>query len=330
VKFLLVLALALPATVLAGKGESVPSFDAAVKAAGELPRLHSLLVSHRGTLVVERYFNGARATRAANVKSVSKSVISALVGIAIERGHIPGVEQPIGGYFREILRAPDAAAKRAITVRDLLTMRSGLESTSSRNYGAWVTSKNWVRHALSRELETEPGTEMEYSTGNSHLLSAILSQATKKSTWQFAQETIATPMGFTLARWPQDPQGIYFGGNDMLLTPRQMLLFGELYLNRGQRGDRQIVPSRWVDESFVPRGRSNYSDQLYGYGWWIRELAGQQAFYAWGFGGQYIFVVPSQQLVIVTTSSTAIGEERRAHRRTILDLVEQLIIASLT
>jgi CubicO group peptidase (beta-lactamase class C family) len=330
VKFLLVLALALPATVLAGKGESVPSFDAAVKAAGELPRLHSLLVSHRGTLVVERYFNGARATRAANVKSVSKSVISALVGIAIERGHIPGVEQPIGGYFREILRAPDAAAKRAITVRDLLTMRSGLESTSSRNYGAWVTSKNWVRHALSRELETEPGTEMEYSTGNSHLLSAILSQATKKSTWQFAQETIATPMGFTLARWPQDPQGIYFGGNDMLLTPRQMLLFGELYLNRGQRGDRQIVPSRWVDESFMPRGRSNYSDQLYGYGWWIRELAGQQAFYAWGFGGQYIFVVPSQQLVVVTTSSTAIGEERRAHRRTILDLVEQLIIAPLT
>jgi len=92
----------------------------------------------------------------------------------------------------------------------------------------------------------------------------------------------------------------------------------------------RIVPSRWVDDSFVPRGRSDYSDQLYGYGWWIRELAGQQVFYAWGFGGQYIFVVPSQQLVIVTTSSTAVGEERRAHRRTILDLVEQLIIAPLT
>ena len=336
-KYVLVLALALPAAVLAARGEPVSggqspptSLEAAAKAAGELPRLHSLLVSHRGTLVVERYFNGARATRAANVKSVSKSVISALVGIAIERGHIPGVEQSIGGYFREILRSPDAAAKRAITVRDLLTMRSGLESTSSRNYGAWVTSKNWVRYALSRELETEPGSEMEYSTGNSHLLSAILSQSTKKSTWQFAQEALATPLGFTLARWPQDPQGIYFGGNDMLLTPRQMLLFGELYLNRGQRGDRQIVPSRWVDESFVPRGRSDYSDQLYGYGWWIRELAGHQVFYAWGFGGQYIFVVPSQQLVIVTTSSTAIGEERRAHRRTILDLVEQLIIALLT
>ena len=97
----------------------------------------------------------------------------------------------------------------------------------------------------------------------------------------------------------------------------------------GRLGETQVVPSRWVDDSFVPRGRSDYSDQMYGYGWWMRELAGQQAFYAWGFGGQYIFVIPTQQLVVVTTSSTAVGEERRRHRRTIFDLVEQLVIAPL-
>jgi CubicO group peptidase (beta-lactamase class C family) len=113
----------------------------------------------------------------------------------------------------------------------------------------------------------------------------------------------------------------------MLLTPRQMVAFGELYLNRGRVGDRQLVPERWIDDSFIPRGRSNYSEQMYGYGWWMRQLAGQPAYYAWGFGGQYIFVVPSQQLVVVTTSSTATGEERRSHRRTIFDLVEQLVIA---
>ena len=110
-------------------------------------------------------------------------------------------------------------------------MQSGLESTSNRNYGAWVQSGNWVRHALAKALVSRPGTDMTYSTGNSHLLSAILTKATGRSTWQFAQEALAKPLGFTLAQWPRDPQGIYFGGNDMLMTPRQMLAFGELYLN---------------------------------------------------------------------------------------------------
>ena len=301
--------------------------DAVAQAAAEVPRLHSILVSHRGTLVLERYLNGRRATQHANVKSVSKSVISALVGIAIERKLIPGVNEPIGTYFPEWLKASADAPKRAITIEDLLTMRSGLESTSGRNYGAWVTSKNWVRFVLDRELERSPGTEMDYSTGSTHLLSAILTKATKRSTWQFAQEVLAKPLGFSLARWPQDPQGIYFGGNEMLFTPRQLVTFGELYLNRGRHGERQLVPSRWVDVSFVPRGQSRFNDQLYGYGWWLREFAGEQAYFAWGFGGQYVFLIPRLELVVVTTSSTATGEERRGHRRTIFGLLEQVITA---
>ena len=308
-------------------------FDAAAAAAAELPRLHSLLVSHRGTLVLERYFNGARASRPANVKSVSKSVISALVGIAIEQGRIPGVDEPIATYLGDHLRADADRPKRAITIEDLLSMRSGLASTSGRNYGAWVTSRHWVRHALARPLEAAPGTTMAYSTGNTHLLSAILTTATGRSTWRYAQDVLAAPLGFSLARWPQDPQGVYFGGNEMLFTPRQMVAFGELYLNRGSVRGRQVVPARWVDESFIPRGRSDYSGELYGYGWWIRDLtrttpAGAEsvtAFYAWGYGGQYVFVVPRLQLVIVTTSSTAAGEERRSHRRTIFDVVEAVL-----
>jgi CubicO group peptidase (beta-lactamase class C family) len=171
-----------------------------------------------------------------------------------------------------------------------------------------------------------PGTEMDYSTGNTHLLSAILSKVTKTNTWQFASEALATPLGFTLARWPQDPQGIYFGGNDMLLTPKQMLAFGELYLNRGQVKGKQIVPESWIDLSFVARDRSYWSDQQYGYGWWIRDLAGHRAYYAWGFGGQYIFVVPDLELVVVSTSASTVAEDRRSHRRNVLDLVEYLII----
>ena len=104
-------------------------------------------------------------------------------------------------------------------------------------------SRNWVTYVLNQPLVSEPGTTMEYSTGNTHLLSAILTKATKPSTWAFLQESLGKPLGFTFSRWPRDPQGIYFGGNDMLMTPRQMLAFGELYLNRGRAGDRQIVPA---------------------------------------------------------------------------------------
>jgi len=299
-------------------------FEDALAVAKDLPRLHSLLVSRRGELVLERYYNGARATRPANIKSASKSIISALVGVAIDRRLMAGVDTPIATYFPELKKDRDPAKQR-ITIEDLLTMRSGLETTSNRNYGGWVQSRNWVQHALGRPMFSEPGTQMEYSTGNTHLLSAILTRATGTSTWQFANDTIGRPLGIAIPRWPQDPQGIYFGGNDMLLTPRQMLAFGELYLNRGRVNGRQIVPEAWIDRSFVARGRSYWSDQEYGYGWWIREVGGHRTHYAWGFGGQYIFIVPDLQLVVVTTSASTVAEDRRSHRRNVFDLVEYLI-----
>jgi len=116
----------------------------------------------------------------------------------------------------------------------------------------------------------------------------------------------------------------------MLMTPRQMLTIGQLYLNRGRAGDRQIVPASWVDASCTPRGRSRFNpDQTYGYGWWMRDFAGRQGCFAWGYGGQYIMVFRDLDLVLVTTSSTAISDERRDHRRQIFDLVERLILAPL-
>jgi CubicO group peptidase (beta-lactamase class C family) len=320
--------------------------DTVDEAAGSLPRLHSLLVSRGGELVFERYYNGTRRERPANIKSASKSVISALVGIAIDRGLIPGVDTPIVTYFPELAEDRDPR-KRAITVEHLLTMRSGLEGTSNRNYGAWVTSRNWVRHALARPMFAPPGEEMEYSTGSTHLLSAILTKAAGKSTWQFANEVLAKPLGFTLAQWPRDPQGIYFGGNDMLMTPRQMVAFGELYLNGGRvprhRPAGQIIPASWVERScegrernrrpgagFDPfRGVDPLRDRRYGYGWWVHEIRGYETCFAWGYGGQYVFVVPALDLVMVATSSPEVGEERRRHRRLLFDVLDELVVAPL-
>ena len=302
---------------------------AAAAAARQLPRLRSLLVSVDGTLVHEQYLGGARAAAPANIKSASKSVMSALVGVALAQGHLRSITEPIAPHFAAELGAAPDPRKQAITVEHLLTMQTGLESTSGRNYGAWVTSANWVRYALRRPLIADPGTAMEYSTGNSHLLSALLTKVTKQSTWQFAQQGLALPLGFSLARWPQDPQGIYFGGNEMLMTPRQMLAFGELYLHDGRVGARQLFPPDWVTRSFVPRGRSRWgNDREYGYGWWIRSLNGHRAYYAWGYGGQFVFVVPSARTVMVTTSDPNVTRERREHLDGIYGLAESIVSAA--
>jgi CubicO group peptidase (beta-lactamase class C family) len=300
-----------------------------LRAASELPQLRSLLVSRRGELIAEHYAPGVRPSALANVKSVSKSIIATLVGIAIERRMINGVETRIATYFPELRKDPDPR-KQAITVEDLLTMRAGLESTSGENYGPWVRSRNWVRTVLTQPMVSDPGGPMQYSTGSSHLLSAILTRVTRRSTWQFAQDALAKPLGISLARWPQDPQGIYFGGNEMLMTPKQMLAIGELYLERGRRHGRQIVPASWVEVSCVPRTTSAWDpDRRYGYGWWIQDFDGGTACFAWGYGGQYIFVFRDLNLVITATSSTTVSEERRGHRRALFDLIEQRVLAPL-
>ncbi len=291
----------------------------------ELPRLRSVLVSINGEIVLERYFNGAGPNLSTNVKSASKSVISALVGIAIHRGLIPGIETPIKDYFPYLANASVDPAKRDITIEDLLTMRSGLESTSGRNYGRWAYSKNWVRFVLDLPLIDPPGSRMNYSTGNTHLLSAILTKAAGMSARDFAQEALAGPLGFQMSSWSRDPQGIYFGGNNMTMTPRQMLAFGEMYRSGGRWNGSQVVPPEWVDASFQPRGRSRRSGQLYGYGWWMREIAGRRACFAWGYGGQYIFIVPELDLVFVTTSSPDPGDGRREHRGGVFDLFQSFL-----
>jgi len=303
------------------------AFSAALRTAGQMPRLHSLLVSHNGELIVEKYFNGRTARRTANVKSVSKSIMSALVGIAIERGHVSGLDQPISDFYGELLSAHSGTPRDNITIGNLLSMQAGLETTSFYNYGAWVLSDDWISFALNQPLQTTPGTKLQYSTGNTHLLSAILTEATGKSTLAFAREVLGQPLGFKLAAWPQDPRGIYFGGNNMEFTPRQMLSFGELYLNNGKANGRQVIPGKWIETSLQPLAESAREEgRFYGYGWWMRDMAGIRATFAWGYGGQFIVLVPELSLVIVTTSSSLPGDGRRSHIRRLYDLLEYEII----
>ena len=339
-------ALAVVAAGLTASG-AVAAFDADAidTAARVLPRLHSLIVSRRGEVIFERYYNKAQAARPANVKSASKSVIAALVGIAIDRKLVAGVRTPSTTWFPELAQATPTRASGRSRWRTCSRCARGSRARAAVNYGAWVSSGNWVRYALNQPMTAAPGEDMDYSTGNTHLLSAILTKATGMSTWRFANETLARPLGFTLAQWPRDPQGIYFGGNDMLMTPRQLLAIGELYRNGGRANGRQIVPEAWVTRSCRGRARELPSwarglgpggvpdpmrDRKYGYGWWVHDIAGHETCFAWGYGGQYAFVVPDLELVIVTTASPDVGEERRGHRRELFDILSRQIVAPLS
>ena len=300
--------------------------DAVYARAVELPRLRSLLVFHRDSLRRERYFKGTRADHPANIKSASKSVISALVGIAVARGHLRDARQPLSALLPAETRGLDSS-RRAITVEDLLTMRAGLRSTSFDRYGEFVSSRNWVNHALTRPVEAPRGEggPMIYSTGSSHLLSAALTRATRQSTWAFARRELA-PLGIRLRPWTTDPQGVYFGGNEMRMTPREMLAFGRLYLDGGRAPDgTQVLPRAWIDSSWVPRTTSNWSGNAYGYGWWIREAHGHRVYFAWGYGGQFIFVVPSASMVVVATSDPAPERREGSHLDAVHGLMDELL-----
>jgi CubicO group peptidase (beta-lactamase class C family) len=290
-----------------------------------LPLLTSLLVSHNGTLVREQYFRGLKPGQAINIKSASKSILSALVGIAIAEGEFTEqsrVSDLLPDYFRDI----NDPAKRALTVRNLLSMQTGLRGTSFDNYGEWVGSRNWVRYALQQPFECAPNTCMTYSTGNSHILSVILTKQTGMSTRAYAQRKLFAPLGMQLRGWARDPQGYDFGGNEMFFTPRDMLKFGELYRRRGRHNNRQLVPAAWIDRAWGEYTISPFNGHRYGYHWWTREHEGVKVHFAWGYGGQFIYVIPARQLVIVATSSLNRGRDGR-HLRSVHDLVDRIIAA---
>ena len=295
-------------------------------AAEALPRLRSLIVVRHGETVAEHRFNGGPPLdQPVNIKSASKSVLSALVGIAIARGILEGTEQPILTELRRFAPADPDPLLEQVTVGHLLSMQAGLERTSGANYGAWVSSQSWVRDALARPFVDKPGGRMLYSTGSSHLLSAMLTEASGRSTYQLARDWVADPLDVHVPEWPRDPEGYYFGGNDMLLSPRALARFGELYRQGGRIDGIEVVPASWIEASWTPRARSPWSGNAYGYGWFIAEAGGHPIRFAWGYGGQMLYIVPGLELTVVMTSD-ATAERDTDHVRALHALLANGII----
>ncbi len=314
------------ATTSAFARDAGTDFAAAIERADAFPNLRTLMIAQGGETLVDEGFDGYRTDRAANIKSASKSLISALVGIAIDRGVLEGPDQPIADFLEDEFPSDPDPRLFEITVGNLLSMQAGIERTSGGNYGAWISSRNWVRDALGRPFEDEPGGQMLYSTGSTHLLSAILTEAAGRPTRELAREWLA-PAGIPVAGWESDPQGIDLGGNQTAMTPQALLAFGELYRNGGLSADgERILSQDWIDLSWTPRTVSRFHDGRYGYGWFIDTLAGHDVHYGWGYGGQMIYVLPDLELTVAITSDETLPSGRSGYVRDLHRLVEEAIV----
>ncbi len=300
---------------------------AMIDRASELaPPLNSFIVWQGGKMAVERYFHGMGPDELVNVKSASKSIVSTLTGIALAAGSLTSIDQPLVDFFPEYLDTTAAPWKKEITLRHVLTMRACLETTSFHNYGEWVASSHWLREALQQPMVCRPGSDMVYSTGNSHIMSAVITEATGTSALEFARRHLLEPLDISRISWDRSPEGYYLGGNNMALSPQSLLKYGRLYLNRGMYEGRRVVPEEWIERSWERYGHSHYSNHDYGFFWWIDEYAGQTTYFAWGYGGQYVFVVPSLDLVVVCTSSLTSRSESDRHNETLLSLLADTVI----
>jgi CubicO group peptidase (beta-lactamase class C family) len=285
------------------------------------PASTSLLVARYGKLVFERYHAGARRHDAGNVKSISKSVLSALVGIALAEGRIRNIDDRVDSYIPEIFAQVRDPMARTIRIRHLLTMTAGLTwEENGAVTQAWVSSFNPNRFALSQPFVSLPGQRFEYSTALTHLLSAVLTCVTGTSMRRYAASRIFGPLGITNVRW-DELAGITFGGAELYLTARDLARFGQLLLQKGRWDDRQLVPEEWVAESTSPQGR-----EFYGYLWWLHSVGGHRMVCAQGAFGQYVCIVPEYELVIAHTSGPVSG--RRASALP-LDMIPRFIFPAV-
>lgn len=302
----------------------------------DVSSLYSVLVARHGYIVAERYYRGYDEYYAFNVRSVSKSYLSAMVGIAIEQGVIKNTSKKMIGYFPEYDSPEIDKRTRDITIKHLLTMQGGLEH-EHYNYSRLYYTDNWIKSAIEEPLTYDPGTTHSYNTFHTHLLSGIITKQSGTNSLYFGQTFLCDPLGTTIQNWEQDAQGIYFGGNSMYFTTRDMAVLGYLYLNDGEINGVRIVPDEWVEKSIkntMPVWQSGWTwgpvtDGGYGYLWWLGKIQGYNVFMAIGYGGQFVACFPELDLIIATNSDAYVGNWEDADKNELkaLDVIDECLQA---
>jgi CubicO group peptidase (beta-lactamase class C family) len=291
----------------------------ALSASLEPLNLRSCLIQQQGSLIFEHYRDQRTSSEIAKINSCTKSILSALVCIAMDQGLLPGPSAPLSEFFPQLSRDVDAR-KQAITIEQLLTMSAGFRWTEfggANSFPKMTRSPHWVNYVLEQPLADEPGTRMEYNSGISQLLSSILVQASGLNTARFAEQYLFGPLGIKEYQWEVDPQGIHKGGFGLKLKPAALLKFGQLYLQQGIWEKTQIIASEWAVRSAQPAMATEPPRRGgYGWHWWTDSLstgsrAGEAAavdyYYARGYAGQFVYVLPELQTVVVLTQDNKRG-----------------------
>ncbi|WP_440109569.1 serine hydrolase domain-containing protein [Paenibacillus sp. QZ-Y1] len=328
-----------PSSIISMLNQIIPPLD-----------LRSCLVSVRGEIIYEHYRNQEAATHIAKINSCTKSVLSALVCIAMDHGWLPEASAPISTFFPQLKSDPDPR-KPQITLEQLLTMTAGFnwdEFGGQNSFPRMTRTEHWVNFALEQRLSHVPGTHMEYNSGVSQMLSAILMQNTGMPVAEFAERYLFGPLGIKDYEWESDPQGVHTGGFGLKMLPVDLLKFGQLFLQQGMWNGKSLISSELVALStkpaitVTPPNRGSYA-----WHWWVDTYNGNVVseasadsistpstptdqdkpklhyYYARGFGGQFVYVVPELELVTVLTN------DKRKKEKPPLDVFPRLLAPPL-
>ncbi|MBE4949605.1 serine hydrolase domain-containing protein [Chryseobacterium culicis] len=286
-----------------------------------IPSLGSFIVSQNNKVIYEQYFHGANKESVFSIKSVTKSIVSVLAGIAQDKNILPNLNTPVlkilpeynvsRSSFKNISniegKVVHDSIRNTLTLKNLLTMQGGFDWVeNSKISTAMSFSGDPVKFVLDLPFEEYPGTVFNYNSGEAHLFGAALAKIVKTNLKQFAAENLFKPLKMTTPRWDTDPMNRNIGGSEMFMKPQDLLKFGIMILNNGKFSGRQIVSSKWIQESTAEQVKLDAWDVMpdangYGYYWWRRKTNGHQAFVATGYGGQLVCVIPDLKMVIVTT-----------------------------
>ncbi|MGV7116738.1 serine hydrolase domain-containing protein [Paenibacillus kyungheensis] len=270
-------------------------------------KIESCLVSVGSDIVLQYFRNNKSKDKLHKINSCTKSITSCLIGIAVEQGLISDLRTPIVHYFPSLQQDKDIR-KQSITIEHLLSMSAGFDWPELGEWNGWpamIHSPNWVDYILERPLNAEPGERMNYNSGCSHLLLAILQQVSGMSAKDFAIKYLFSSLKMKDFIWHVDPQGVNIGGFGIHMSIQDMQKFGYFYLNKGRYGKRQLLSEEWIATSTQPKYLTYDDIGYYGHHWWIANESLEHPFYfAMGMGGQYICVDHSQNIVVALTSDT--------------------------
>lgn len=280
--------------------------------------VHSLMVIRNGYVVSEGYYYPQSRDIKRNMSAMTMSVTSALVGMAIKDGYVKSVDEKVIDIFSDMEIKNMNDRKKNITVKHLLTMSAGLESSQSEN------GENPVEQILNRSAAWEPGKMHQFNMGYPHILSAIVQKTSGKTSLDYANEKLFRPLGISEVLWEKDPQGISSGSYGLYMKTEDVAKLGYLYLHKGKWEDKQLLPKKWIEESIfkhINTGEDPTGTYGFGYSWWQNRIGGYSAR---GFGGQYLFVLPEHNLVVVFTGGLPSDKYLKPE-----NLVEQYILPSI-